>query len=93
MDAGNVLDNSQPQTGAAGGLAPALIHSVEAFEYAGLRVFRDTDAVILDGQGTMAALFTLLMASAAFRFAKEFVATFKYPSSSSTLNEEKKLSF
>ena len=39
------------------------------------------------------ALFTLLMASAAFRFAKEFVATFKYPSSSSTLNEEKKLSF
>lgn len=54
VDAGNVLDNSQPQTGAAGGLAPALIHPVEAFEYAGLRVFRDTDAVILDGQGTMA---------------------------------------
>ena len=54
VDAGNVFDNSQPQTGAAGGLAPALIHPVEAFEHAGLRVFRDTDAVILDGQGTMA---------------------------------------
>ena len=39
VDAGNVLDNSQPQTGAAGGLAPALIHPVEAFEHAGLRVF------------------------------------------------------
>ena len=48
VDAGNVFDNSQPQTGAAGGLAPALIHPVEAFEHAGLRVFRDTDAVILD---------------------------------------------
>ena len=54
VDAGNVLDNSQPQTGAAGGLAPALIHSVEAFEHAGLRILRDADAVILDGQGTMA---------------------------------------
>ena len=54
VDAGNVLDNSQPQTGAAGGLAPALIHPVEAFEHAGLRIFRDADAVILDGQGTMA---------------------------------------
>ena len=29
VDAGNMLDNSQPQTGAAGGLAPALIHPVE----------------------------------------------------------------
>ena len=49
-----MLDNSQPQTGAAGGLASALIHPVEAFEHAGLRIFRNADAVILDGQGTMA---------------------------------------
>ena len=32
VDAGNVLDDGQTQTGAAGGLAAALVHPVEALK-------------------------------------------------------------
>ena len=53
VDAGDVLDDGQTQPGAAGGLAPALIHPVEAFKYAGLRFLGDADAVVLDGQGAV----------------------------------------
>ena len=53
VDAGNVLDDGQPQPGAASGLAPALIDPVEALEHAGLGFFRDADAVVLDGQGAV----------------------------------------
>ena len=49
-----MLDNGKSQTGAAGGFAPALIHPVEALEHAGLRLFRDADAVVLYGQGAVA---------------------------------------
>ena len=53
VDAGDVFDDGQPQPGAAGGLAPALIHPVEAFKYAGLRFLGDADAVVLDGQSAV----------------------------------------
>ena len=47
VDPGNVLDDGQPQAGAAGGFAPALIHPVKALKHTGLRFFRDADAVVL----------------------------------------------
>lgn len=40
VDPGNVLDDGQPQAGAAGGFAPALIHPVKALKHTGLRFFR-----------------------------------------------------
>ena len=54
VDAGNVLDDGQPQTGAAGRLASALVHAVEPFKNAGLGFFWNADAVVLHGQGTVA---------------------------------------
>ena len=53
VDAGNVLDDGQPQPGAASGLTPALIDPVEPLEHAGLGFFRDADAIVLDGQGAV----------------------------------------
>ena len=53
MDAGNVLDDSQTQTSAAGGLAAALVHPVEALKDAGLRLLRDADAIVLHGQSAV----------------------------------------
>ena len=44
---GDMLDDGQPQAGAAGGLAAAFIHAVEPLKHAGLAVLGDADAVIL----------------------------------------------
>ena len=49
-----MLDDRQSQTGAAGRFAAALIHTVEALKHAGLCFFRNADAIVRHGQGTMA---------------------------------------
>ena len=49
-----MLDDGQPQAGAAGGFAPALIHPVKALKHTGLRFFRDADAVVFHGEGAVA---------------------------------------
>ena len=54
VNPGNVLDDGQPQAGAAGGFAPALIHPVKALKHTGLRFFRDADAVVFHGEGAVA---------------------------------------
>ena len=48
VDAGNVLDNSQPQTGAAGGLAPALIHPVKPLKNLFLFLFSNAFTSVVD---------------------------------------------
>ena len=47
------LRNDQAQTGTAGSLAAALIHTIEALKHAGLCFFRDADAVIGHSQGAV----------------------------------------
>lgn len=53
VDTGNMLDDGKPKPGAAGGLATALVHPVEALEHAGLSFPRDADAVVGHGQGAV----------------------------------------
>src|SRR5699024_9140087 len=47
VDAGDLLDDGKPQPGAAGGLAAAFVHPVEALQDAALSLFGDADAVVV----------------------------------------------
>ena len=46
VDARDMLDDGKAQTGTAGSLAAALIHTIEALKHAGLCFFRDADAAV-----------------------------------------------
>lgn len=53
VDACDMLDDGKAQTGTAGSLAAALVHTIEALKHAGLCFFRDADAVIGHSQGAV----------------------------------------